>query len=74
MTNQLAYYRWEQIHDGDEEARLLGRRRPSEAISENGPIQNGVRRKEPYASVENQSFTRVCRSERFYNLIDYAEA
>ncbi|VDI42188.1 Hypothetical predicted protein [Mytilus galloprovincialis] len=50
--------RWEQIHDGDEEARLLGRRRPSEAISENGPIQNGVRRKEPYASVENQSFTR----------------
>ncbi|XP_076090830.1 uncharacterized protein LOC143062899 isoform X3 [Mytilus galloprovincialis] len=49
---------WEQIHDGDEEARLLGRRRPSEAISENGPTQNGVRRKEPYASVENQSFTR----------------
>ncbi|XP_052094415.1 uncharacterized protein LOC127730185 isoform X5 [Mytilus californianus] len=50
--------RWEQIHDGDEEARLLGRRRPSEAVSENGPIQNGVRRKEPYASVENQSFIR----------------
>ncbi|XP_063423913.1 titin homolog isoform X2 [Mytilus trossulus] len=50
--------RWEQIHDGDEEARLLGRRRPSEAVSENGPMQNGVRRKEPYASVENQSFTR----------------
>ncbi|XP_052094409.1 uncharacterized protein LOC127730185 isoform X1 [Mytilus californianus] len=49
---------WEQIHDGDEEARLLGRRRPSEAVSENGPIQNGVRRKEPYASVENQSFIR----------------
>jgi hypothetical protein len=44
----------------DEEARLLGRRRPSEAITENGPVQNGVRRKEPYASVENQSFIRVC--------------
>ncbi|XP_052094414.1 uncharacterized protein LOC127730185 isoform X4 [Mytilus californianus] len=55
---------WEQIHDGDEEARLLGRRRPSEAVSENGPIQNGVRRKEPYGRENNPNASMENALER----------